>query len=515
MQKEHSSQKHREKPEEKHRQHYLDANGKPIQFSLWCNHRLYKIPVNSMIRVSKRCLSLAKSNDFQGSIVHPVSEDALTAFLLACELKPFKVTASNALELLELSQEWEIRSLNEFVTAYISKKGVKQSNDIDHLGRLLSVLKKEEADSCNEIRNVARNFNEYLLDDRLARIHPEHLFRILSQAELRPIDQQRLTDFIMSLFESDPEKAVPLSLKVNFELLDKDQLEKVFQTREFHEQSIAYFASKALTDFRHKFSNMLTSIDSKYFRNLQAIRDHIIKRRTIKLANLEVVFDQQVRELQKVIAVQQKQINKLKNVRDERRKAMSIVLNNYKTKKEKLDKEFQKIDAIVNEVHGTQNDRFSVIKGQIDERVAPITKFVVQNLTSLVSKNFHRRDLMKKGLEERRSRLVQFCEDVAANVSSTSLSIQNLQDRVTETRAAFASKILKDQLRKDSFIRNTQNQFAIFDVEPRFWELTSDQVKLAQEIVDKMESKVRIISKRRTNQQNNSDGNRSPKSEKI
>lgn len=493
MEKEHKSHRHRDKSnqEEKNYHHYVDEKGNPIQFSLWCNERVHKIPVNSMIRVSKRCLSLAKSNDFQGSIVHPVSEDALTAFLLACELKPFKVSASNAIELLELSQEWGIRSLENFVINYIQKKGIQQSSKKDHLGKLLSTLEDDEADISNHIREVARDFNNFLLDDRLANVHPEQLFRILSQAEIRPIDQQRLTDFIMNLFESVPEKAVPLSLKVDFDLLDHNQMEKVFQTREFHEQSIAYFASKALSDFRNKFASMLAMIDIKYLREMQEIRESIVKKRNIKLENFQKPFPDQIKELKKVIAVQQKQINNLKKIRDTQRKAMASAMKNYKAKKAQLDKEFKRIDSIVHEVHDTQNDRFSVIKSKMDELAAPITKNTIQTITSTVSRDFHRRDLIKKGIEERRNRFIQNSDDVAANVGNVALSLQNLQNRIQDTRATFAAKIIKDQLRQDSFLRDTTNQYAIFDIEPRFWELTSDNVKLAQERVDKMESKVR------------------------
>lgn len=493
MEKEHKSHKHHDnsKQEEKHHNRYVDAKGNPIQFSLWCNERVHKIPVNSMIRVSKRCLSLAKSNYFQGSIVHPVSESALTAFLLACELKPFKVTASNAIELLELSQEWGIRSLESFVNQYINQKGIKQSSKTDHLGNLLSTLEDDEADNSNEIRDVARNFDKYLLDERLADVHPEHLFKILSQAEVRAIDQQKLTDFIMSLFESNPEKAVPLSLKANFEYLDNNQIETIFQTREFHRQSMGYFAAKALSDFRNRYAAMLANIDVKYLREMQEIRDHIIKRRTIKLTNFEQPFPSQIKDLHKVVAVQQKQINQLRKIQDTQKKAMAAALKSYKSKKEQLDKEFKRIEAIVNEVHGTQNDRFSVISSQINEGVAPITKQTIQTLAGLVSRNYHRRELMKKGLEERRGRLVQNCEDVTANAGNVSLLLQNVQDRIQDTRATFASKIIKDQLRQDSFLRDITNQFSLFDIEPRFWELNSDQVKLAHERVNKMESKVR------------------------
>lgn len=495
MEKDRKSHKHQEKEnqEEQHYSRYLDSKGNPIQFSLWVNDQVYKIPVPSMIRVSKRCLSLAKSNEFQGSISHPVSKDALTAFLLACELKPFKVTASNAFELLELSQEWGIRSLESFVNQYIQQKNIKQPKSVDHLGRLLSNLERDDADVRHEIANVARNFNQYIVDDRLSNVHPEHLFHILSQAEKRPINQDKLVDFVMKLFDTDPDKAIPLSLKINFDFLTEEQLEKIFQTREFHEQSIGYFVAKAISDSRNTAKNQLTNIDIKYLRDMSAIRDHVLRHRTANLKNLEESFSEEVKELKRIISVQQKQINQLKKTRDLQRKAMSDYMKSYKAKKNKLDKEFQRIDTIVNEIHGTQNDRFVVIKGQIDERVAPITKFALQSIVGTTSRSYHKRDLIRKAVEERRNRYIQNYEDVAANVNNLFLTIKNVQDKIQETRATFASKVVRDQFRQDSFLRNIENQFNAFDIEPRIWELTSDIVRLAQVRVEKMESRVRSL----------------------
>ena len=134
-----------------------------------------------------------------------------------------------------------------------------------------------------------------------------------------------------------------------------------------------------------------------------------------------------------------------------------------------------------------------VIKGQIDERVAPITKFALQSIVGTTSRSYHKRDLIRKSVEERRNRYIQNYEDVAANVNNLFLTIKNVQDKIQETRATFASKVVRDQFRQDSFLRNIENQFNAFDIEPRIWELTSDIVRLAQVRVEKMESRVRSL----------------------
>ena len=153
--------------------------------------------------------------------------------------------------------------------------------------------------------------------------------------------------------------------------------------------------------------------------------------------------------------------------------------------------DYNKIDSIVNEVHDTQNKRFDTIRGHIDEGVAPITKFALQSLASITSHNFHKRDILKKGLEERRNRYLQNCQEVSISENNEEILLKNLQDKINDVRAIFAAKILKDQLRKDSFLRDTTNQFAIFDIEPGLWELTSNQVQLAASKIDSLESKIK------------------------
>lgn len=99
-------------------------------FILECNGDEYEYSVGTFTLLSKKCAELVKEGKYRGSISKPVTQETLEAFKNACHLNPFRVTTSNAFELLELAQEWQVSTLEKFVTSYIDNKGLKKEANI-------------------------------------------------------------------------------------------------------------------------------------------------------------------------------------------------------------------------------------------------------------------------------------------------------------------------------------------------------------------------------------------------
>lgn len=473
-----------------HRRKYLDSEGQPLQFSLWCNERINNLPVETFIKVSKKCSSLVKANDLQGKIEYPIREDTLSAFLLACQLKQFKVTILNAFELLELSQEWGVKSLEKFVSKYIEEKKLKRPADKDHLAILISQMENENADVSADIANIARNFNEYLRDDRLAQLHPEHLFKIILQAESRRINKILYNQFVMKLFQSDPEKAVPLSLYLDFESLSPEEQETVFQTREMHESAMGYFIAEAISDSRDKAQSELTNCDTKCSKYLQEIRNSIIKQRQIAMAKVQDHFQSEVHSLENLIEKQQKQIDQLREVIDHQKKLNVQRRKEYSEQKVLAGLELEKQMTNVKNLEKMIADRNERISQLTAEGIKPIDEVAQPELVSIESKDRHRRELLQKGQNEWLKRYLDNYRDVKSYENNVGLQIDSLGHKILDTRACVAAKIINDQLKPDAFLRNIEHRFEVFNLKPLIWDLTPEHVRQAELRIEMLESKI-------------------------
>lgn len=477
------------------------------EFTLWCNEKNHKFPVDTFARVSKRCAALVKANDYQGAIKHRVSEDVFDAFSQACQLKPFKVTLTNAFELLELAQEWGIPSLEQFVNNYIESKGLKKQDDNDALGQLLKHLEDEDADLTDDISAVSKKFNDYLRDDRLKQVHPEHLFKIIMQAEPRQINQQLFIDFVMKLFEEEPEKAVPLCLRVDFDRITDSQNEEIFQCREMHEQAMGYFIAEALSAIRDKEQTDLSSTEQKYIKLLQDIREYIVKHRAIALSKVENEFESETKQLNDLIEKQQNIIEELRQLRDQQRQQIAENTQKYNVEYQKFERELERQQEVISQKQKIEQKRKENIQNEIETQCVPIEEMYEQKSSEIDSNDLHRRENVEKALNEFRDRYLDNYQDVKALHNGTTNTINSILDRINEMRACFASTVLNDELKDDAYMRDTSKKFEVFAMDPKLWDLTPESVQQAEEFLKKLEDRIRKScpinkSKRNVNQSN-------------
>lgn len=461
-------------------------------FSLWCNGRLHKLPADVFTKVSKKAHALVKAGDYQGTITIPVSAEALDAFLSACELKQFKVTTSNAFQLLDLASEWGVKDLESYVQKYIIEHHLKREEGRDYLGNLLLHL-EDDWDAQEDIAGVARNLNSYFEDSRLMDVHPEALFKVLMLAEEHGVDPQRLITFVMKLFDVNPEKAVPLILRVDFDRMKDDQREEVFLCREIHELAMGYFLAASMSASRNKAARDLAIVEQRHQRELAEIKDSTRKKRAAGIKEVEEEYERQKQDLIELIEDQKRQIEELKKVREANKQRMEEEAEKYDQEIEKLKQELARQTAIVEEKQAVVDERKRQIQEEIDTQVAHLREEFEEKRKNLEEgddeKRREVRQKVKPYLEQFREHREQcsghLAQEVAGKVSATN-------NELTEIKATVAAKLVRDQVRFDGFLRQIERRFEVFDDTNKttLWGLNSDQVRKAEELVVRLEQNV-------------------------
>lgn len=461
-------------------------------FHLYCNHKTYEFPLDKFRQVSKRCAALVKNGDYQGTINHPVSEEAFEAFSSACQLKDFQTTQTNAFELLDLAQEWGIKSLETFVSNYINAKGLKRPEEGDHLTPLLEHLEEEDDnyDNINDVIGIAKRFDEYLQDDRLLELHPETIFQIYHHAEFRGVDQKKYADFVLNQFEKDPEKAVPLSLLMNFDLLNNRQVEDIFQCRDMHEEFIGYFIAHALSTLRGKSQRDIDDMEERNLKEIDNIRDSMKKLKNESLGKLQNQFQTDIDAVRESIDKQGEEIKALKELKKQQQKKIDAAKQKFEQQEAQIQKEIDsqknrlaqiqwKLKLRKNNISDEIKEQTDTFKYTISEKAAEIGNNDKARTAELATKVAPIADQIKEKSDE----LLEQDEIVKEKTNSDVYWTKTVQ-------ATFAAKVVHDQLRFDHFLRDVSKRFEVFNTEPKIWDLDIGSIKQAEETVNKLEKKV-------------------------
>ena len=458
-------------------------------FSLWCKGRLHKLPAETFTKISKKAQALVKAGDYQGTITIPVSSDALETFLLACELKQFKITTSNAFQVLDLATEWGVKDLESYVQKYVVEHHLKREEGRDYLGNLLLHL-EDDSDVTEDIAGVARNLNSYFDDSRLMDVHPEALFKVLMLAEEHDVDPKRLIAFVMKLFDVNPEKAVPLCLRIDFDRMSDEQREEVFLCREIHELAMGYFLAASMSASRNKAARDLAVVEQRHQRELGDIKEQTRKRRAAGLKEVEDEYERQKQDLIDVIENQRRQIEDLKKVRDAQRQRIEEENRRYDDEMEKLKKELQRQTEIVEEKQAIVDERRRQIQDEIDTQVANLRRQFEEKRKQLEESDDERRSEVRQKVKPYLEHLQEHRDKVSRHLSEdTSGRVSATNSELTEVKATIAAKLVRDQVKFDGFLRDLEKRFEVFDDKNKktLWGLNSDQVKQAEELVVRIE----------------------------
>lgn len=484
-------------------------------FRLFVNGELSEFDVNLLSRRSKRVKALVKEGVYQARVDHPVSPEAAEAFIAACRIHEFDITDSIAFELLDLATEWQMVSLIADVTQYIKANNLQRETKEeaveedeeeaayepsadDALGRLTTKLQAKE-NYAAEFREVAENVNRFLKDDRLLALPLNVLFPLFVLADRGDINQELLASFVAKLMAKNPQAAVPLLLRINFEKLTPEQIEDIFQHEEVHNQSISFYVGGSFSADQNTVKRRLQGIEERLDSKLNEVKDELWSGQ--EMNEERKIYEQELGQLKQMLIDQQEQMKEIEefreSVRSQRKQAHDEFTAKMAELKKKLDKQSKRanerkkqIDALKAQIRDELEDQVEKLKREIQERLEVHTEKNDTVRGEVERKNVQPRESLKTKVQRMRMNCKTIRNGLTKSLNET-----------TEVKAALAAKMIRDFMRFDNFIRRSERRFSLFDGDEKILGLNPTEVKMAETFLIALDKKVdRLCPIRRVNQ---------------
>ena len=458
-------------------------------FTLWANDTPYVFDGDIFIKMSKKAMQIALDGKTEAVVGRRVRDETLKAFYNACALKPFTVTAKNAYELLKLAEDFQVASLEKFVSNYIKEKNIAPPPSIDYIGILKQHCDNEVEDP-QDILNVAEYINDALRDERFPQLPPEVIFKVVNAADPLKIDVQLLINFTLRLFESNPMSAVPLALLLDFDRMTKDQREIIFANRDIHDQNVNYFVATALSSARNKNDLELQQAEAQLNEDLNKMKEALSRQQEKLAEKMKHDQDEALAKMDDDVSEMGQKIQELKSGADAQRKRIERVHQDHEDAFDDMKRRLAHIDQLTSQRNNKaagQNDKIKQeVTQQMDELRAEMD-VKVKNLANEDAKrcNSVQRDL-KRAIDTEQQRLKQLRTKAETIVDNLNAANEDLVD----LKATLASKIVRDRLRFDKFIRKVDNRLDLFKNEPGVWGLEADRVAQAEKFINDIEDKV-------------------------
>ena len=469
-------------------------------FTLYMGKARYVFEGDIFMKMSKKCARLVRQGIHQGTIMKKIRQDTFEAFIAACQLQPFKVSAANAYELLDLAIDWMVPSLEKFANDFIKSKDLPPPPPVD----FIEVLKDHcslKIQDINDIRAVANIINKAFTDARFGSLPPEVIFQTILTADPKTIDQNLLVTFILSMFDKKPSTAVPLTLQMNFDMLNNEQRDKVFFSKKMHEENINYFVSWSLSAARNRAERDLQESYTKFHQDFGELYDNLKKANRTSRTKLMKLHEQELNEMNNIIEKQKKEIEELMEQAREEDKRFEEDEYDHKEQLQKMLEELAKIEQIGQECNlgsgGAASQVKAVVKDQINQLRGDLDK-QIQSVRDLNEANCKKifDDLMRP-IEEFR----KVISDLFGKSDQMLQSIDELKGTVLQMKSTLTAKIVRDKIRCDKFIRDTDDRFKIFQSDPPVWGLKPKQVEDSEKFILGLEERLDQLCPIRGNQQ--------------
>ena len=432
---------------------------------------------------------LMRDGQYQDVINRRLNTSTLEAFIAACQLQQFRLTPQNAFEIQELAVEWGVPSLRKFASDFIKERGLTPPASVDYLGILIEHLEQGKNDT-NDVLAVANYVNDVLADERMFKLTPEMIFSIISAADPQTIDQNLLIKFVMRLFERAPSAAVPLVLLIDFDRLTPQQRDFIFQCREMHEENIGYFVARALSSARNKAERELAQNESKLLTDLDKLRDDLKKYQRQALAKLRADQDASIGKLRDTLRQQQSQITEMKEAVQAQKDEIERAAENHEREFADMADMLKAMDKITSRKSVQTEGQEKMIKAEVSDQIARLKRELEDKMSEVEEDDARRcadlHDELKGPIDEQEKRLHQFMARAEGIVKSLNSTNEELRD----LKAALAAKIVKDRLRFDKFIRQTDNRFKVFEQSPGVWDLKPERVRESEKFIENIEARV-------------------------
>ena len=460
-------------------------------FIFTINGQQNELKAATFSKVSKKAHQLMKDGVYEAVINRAIPEDAAEAFVKACRLQNFKVTSSNAFDLLDLSCEWKITNLEKFVRKYISSKGLTKpepEDNTDYLSIFIEKMNRRELQNEDYI-NVAKRINKYISDERLLKIHTLPLFRLILASEYTPIDDQKLVDFVMKVIKQNPPAAVPLLLRVNYQLLTSEEDDNVFDTDEVHDQNIAFFVASSCSAARNRTNRILDSLERSIENSLNDTDREAKIERNGHIRSLNEEYRRKVNELKDIANSQRQRIEDLRKYREIMLDKRRQVNQEFNRREEELIEKQNSVNELMKQRRETTDILRDQISKEIGKQVGRVRQKVMDDFDDLREANKDKRDdgndVRKNNLES----LKRNIERMKKNTQMLKAAVKGTVDDKESTRSVLAAKMVSDFMRFDKFLRRTDKRYKAFD-ERSIWDLTGAQIKEAEKNLNSIERRV-------------------------
>ena len=436
-------------------------------------------------KMSKKCATLLRQGITKAQIRRQIDQETFNAFVDACQLQPFKVTPKNAYELYRLAQEWGIPSLEKFAGDYIASKEIEEPERTDYVQILFEKCRNREV-SQDDVLNVAADINEAMNDERFSRLPPEVIFQVLLAADNKEIDPQLLLDMTMRIFDQKASTAVATSLLMNFEKLTPEQRRKVISSEKMHDQNFDYFVAWALSALRDAANDGA---------------DQLKVRQKIKIAELAFAIDRARKVTKEAYMNLHKQEIEDFSERLERQQAE---LDELRERIKVQDEQFEQVEAQIQEglidlhkgvdevkADGESTILEKTVQEQVQELLDEQTDKLREELTKAIDDayQYHQGecDRIEKETNDMMAGPTQEIDQILQSFSDFHDKVKEMSDIVISNRSTLTAKIVRDKLRNDEYIRDNENRFEIFTDSSAKWDLTADQVREAEEMIEDLE----------------------------
>ena len=461
-------------------------------FTLWANNRPYPLDGPTFSRMSKKCAKLMQNGQTQGVLVRRVRSETITAFTAACQLQPFKVTRNSAYELLDIAYEWEVATLIKFVNDYIQSKGINRPHDIDCIAELVKHCKKKNYLE-SDIIAVSNIINTALADPRFPEVPPEMIYRIVTAADPRSIDQQLLLDFVIFLFNENAMAAVPLITLIDFSRFTNDQYEGVFQCKEIHEEVINFFLAWSLSNLRNKADRERVQADSRHYAEMSTMRELVQKALMNAIAKIKTEHEEREREMKQKIKDQNDEIENLLDTTSKMAQQLKEKEKQHNAKLNEIAERIKKMDEHRQEIEEIERNLAEIIEEEVAQKIAPYHDHINEEIQKASEKNVEELHAIKDSFDAPIDEAQELTESYMTILEEYNDKITDENARLLDNKAALAVKMIKDKLRSVKYIKDKESKFGVFDRPRGFWGVNAKEAREAEQQIIELTKRLNAL----------------------
>ena len=343
---------------------------------------------------------------------------------------------------------------------------------------------QQDKDSKSDWTNVADHINKALIDPRFELIPTEIIYQILSIADKKLLKPIFLIHFVLSMLEKKPESAIPLILRLDFDQMTPEEIDKIFDCTLVHELNINFFTIASLSALANREQISIQNNEKRHLIELQSLEYHIKKINETNIFESNKKNNEEIEEINDEIQRQQEIIDKLYERIFEHKNRMDIAENKQKTRRIPIDP--IDLEEMQNAINNEINDMTEEVNSALEEHQVKMIDFEAESATAADS--FFNKNIQYGETEISKIKAhIKFLTKAETKLND---KVKMISNDLTDVKSILCAKVVRDKLRFDQFLRRTANRFKLFDKEPKYWGLNSIIVKDAEEYLKNIDQKL-------------------------